>query len=343
MIFDLHCDTIKKIWADRRENKQTSLRENEYNIDLLKMKKAGYGLQCFAAYVDKGEAKALKSEDIRYKDESEYPMIMANDLIEIFWNEMNKNKDIIAPVYNRKDILENEKSGRMSALLTIEGGEACLGDFALLKDYYDKGVRLMTLTWNYENELGCPNTNFGEPQSLNVKVPQCKRGLTPKGIEFVNEMQQLGMIVDVSHLSDEGFMDVALHAKKPFVASHSNARSLATHVRNLTDDMIKIIADKGGVIGINYYCEFLRDFKENEVHKSMVSDMADHISYMKKIGGIDCIGLGSDFDGIDGELEIPDCSKMSLLFDELKKRGFTSDEIDKISYMNVRNLLFELL
>lgn len=344
MIYDMHCDTITKIWAEQKSGKESGLRENNFHIDLMKMKKAGYGLQCFAAYINKGEAlQALKLMGKEAADEAEYPKLMAEELINTYWNEIKKNEDMIAPVLSAADIDKNEKEGRMSALLTIEGGEACLGNLSQLRKFYDMGVRLMTLTWNYENELGYPNTDIGHNENSDVTVPDISNGLKDKGIEFVEEMQKLGMAVDVSHLSDAGFMDVAKYSTKPFTASHSNARKLAGHVRNLTDEMIRIIAQKGGVIGLNYYGRFLNFEKNSDIIKSTVDDIVRHAEYMKNTGGIDVIGLGSDFDGIDGELQMKDCGYLEMLIDGLVRNGFTENEIDKITYKNVKRFLYDIL
>ena len=161
------------------------------------------------------------------------------------YREIEKNKDDIGIVYSYDDIIKNQKNNKMSALLSIEEGGACKGDLALLRNFYRLGVRMMTLTWNYENELSFPNGHFYDEKSKE------RRGLKEKGFEFINEMERLGMIIDVSHLSDDGIYDVYNNTKNPFIASHSNARSICSHQRNLTDDMIKKIGERGGIIGVN--------------------------------------------------------------------------------------------
>lgn len=188
----------------------------------------------------------------------------------------------------------------------------------------------MTLTWNYENDLAYPNRvdmNTGKSR------PETERGLKKKGMEFVELMEELGMAVDVSHLGDAGFWDVVKMMKKPFAASHSNARAIAGHTRNLTDEMIRAMGERGGVIGINYCPAFLNDHEDGGT--SRVSDMILHIKHMKNVGGIDCIGLGSDFDGITGKLEIDSPASVYLLKEELAKNGFTQGETEKIFYRNV--------
>lgn len=328
-IYDMHCDTLCKLRKDEKEGHEANLWQNEHQVDLLRMKQAGYGLQCFAAFVDRGEDKDVVQS--------------AAEQIDIFHRQMEENEDLIAPVYTYEDIRRNEEQGKMSALLTIEGGEACGGSLEMLRNYYRLGVRIMTLTWNYENELGFPNINMGDESCTYPFSADTKNGLKEKGIVFLEEMERLGMAVDVSHLSDAGFYDVAAHTKKTFLATHSNARKEASFVRNLTDDMIKMIAERGGVIGINYCADFLRDFAPDEKTVSRVEDMLRHIRHMINAGGVEVVGLGSDFDGIGGELEISDCGKVNLLADALKNAGFPSSVQDKILGGNVNRILRDLL
>ena len=148
------------------------------------------------------------------------------------------------------------------------------------------------------------------------------------------------MIIDVSHLSDAGFWQIADCTKKPFVASHSNARALCGHARNLTDDMIKTIAERGGVIGLNYYGCFLNEKNDST---STVARIAEHARYIMNVGGVECLGLGSDFDGIVGSLEIADCAQMYKLFDALEAAGFSQDVVEKIAYQNVLRVYKEIL
>lgn len=316
-IIDMHCDTISRIY----KNPTASLRENKFQLDLIKMKTSGYVLQNFAMFID--------------LDEEDCPYDACHKQIAIFHQEMEKNQDLIRPVTTYQEITENEKQGIMSALMTIEEGQVCKGDLRALKEFYDLGIRMMTFTWNHKNTLGSP----AEPAHGTAKG-----GLTHLGIAFLDAMEQLGIIPDVSHLSDQGIMDVCRLAKKPFVASHSNARALCTRGRNLPDELIREIADRGGVIGTNFYGPFLTSVSDdNGCYYSYVKDIAKHIRHMVDIGGIACIGLGSDFDGIDDNLELKDCSYMELLESELQKSGFHESEIERIFYRNVMELYRELL
>ncbi len=222
---------------------------------------------------------------------------------------------------------------------------------------------MMTFTWNYPNSLGYPaepapftalsksvtgyedNTRLSSLKSAyQTAYSRPKKGLTSLGIEFLAEMERLGIIPDVSHLSDEGIRDVCRLATKPFCASHSNARSLCGRGRNLPDDLIRTISQKGGIIGVNYYGPFLSDKpNEDDIFFSRIKDIAQHICHISDIGGIYCIGLGSDFDGIDGNLELENCSQMELLAHELQKCGLHTNEIEQIFYRNALNFYQELL
>ncbi len=206
------------------------------------------------------------------------------------------------------------------------------------------GVRMMTLTWNFPNELGYPNRILTEDGRPPLCVADTEHGLTEKGIDFVQEMERLGMIPDISHLNDAGIWDVFRYTKKPFVASHSNARALAGHPRNLTDEMIRTLAERGGVAGINFCASFLRDQEEGaEPIHSRCRDMVAHMKHMKQIGGIGCIGLGSDFDGIRSIVEMGDCSGIQMLANEMEREGFTVGEIEAVFHGNVLRLYRELL
>lgn len=319
-VIDMHCDTMKAILDERDKNKNVNLKNNNFTVDIEKMKQGDYMLQVFAAYTNIKEGDTL---------------VNCLRTIDLFHNEIKANKEDIGIVLSYDDILKNIKQNKMSALLSIEEGACCKGDLGILRNFYRLGVRMMTLTWNYENELGFPNEIIG-----NKLV--CDRGLKNKGFEFIEEMEKLGIIIDVSHLSDAGFYDILNNTKKPFVASHSNSRSICGHRRNMTDDMIKKLADRGGVMGLNFYSNFLND-NTTFNNMSKIDDMINHVKHIKKIGGIEVIGLGSDFDGIECKVEIEDASKMQILAEKMKKEGFTENEVEHIFYKNVLNLFKEIL
>lgn len=310
-IVDLHCDTILQLMKDKNKY---GLFKNDFSVDIEKLKKAKSIAQFFALFV---HTKSVNN-----------PMEYCLEMLDKFYEEIDKNSDYIGIARNYEEFLKNKNQNKISAFLTIEEGAVIKGQIYNLRNFYRLGVRLMTLTWNYPNEIGYPNCNF---EYMN-------RGLTPFGEEVVAEMNNLGMIIDVSHLSDQGFYDVARLSKKPFIASHSNARAVKNHPRNLTDDMIRILSEKGGITGINFAKDFLGD---REI--STTEDMVKHISYIRNIGGIEVISLGTDFDGISPELEVENIGEIEKLLSELKKNGFSEDEIEKIFYKNAIRVIKAVL
>ena len=220
-------------------------------------------------------------------------------------------------------------------MLTLEEGAVIKGDLDNLRRLYDRGARMMTLTWNYANEIGYPNCLDEKGAENPWGVPNTTNGLTPFGIDCVREMQRIGMIVDISHLSDAGFYDMLKYTDKPFVASHSNARTIGGHSRNMTDDMIKKMAERGGVLGMNYCAGFLSMEQDYDKAQGTVEMIVDHLRHIKKIAGCECMGLGSDFDGIPTHAELPDASYLPRLSEALEKAGFTYSEIEKIFSGNV--------
>lgn len=329
-VIDMHCDTIAELYKNHQAGGTASILENDLMIDLKKMKAGDYGIQNFALYVGLEEAAGK-------------PFEYCMNLLDTFYREMEAHPEEIGIVKSYSDMEKNWQQGKMSALLTIEEGGVCQGNLAFLRNFYRLGVRMMTLTWNYENELAFPNRKVTLPDGSRKVVPDTENGLTDTGVEFVQEMERLGMIIDIAHLNDAGIWDVFANTKKPFVASHSNARALCSHPRNLTDEMIKALAERGGVMGINYYSNFLRNRKPEDPDVGYVRDMVEHIKHIKNVGGIQCIGLGSDFDGVDCELEMGDASKLSMLSDAMSLAGFTTGEIEAVFYKNVLRLYRELL
>ena len=316
---DMHCDTLTALYRIGGQ-----LSQNDLHVDLHKMEKGECFLQNFAVFTN------IADQDSSFTWK----------VIDFYDEQMKINEDRIRKALTYEDILENERSGYMNAMLTLEEGSVIDGDLDRLKDFYDRGVRMITLTWNHANGIGFPNFRMKEGGYENIlyRINE-KDGLTDFGIEYIRRMEELGMIIDVSHLSDAGFYDVVKYSTKPFVASHSDARSICGVARNLSDEMIRLLADKGGVMGINYCSAFIED--RNETFTT-VQGMVDHIRHIVKIGGIDCVGLGSDFDGIENSLEIKDASGVELLYEALKKY-FSEEEIEKIFWKNVLRVYHETL
>ena len=319
-VVDMHCDTIGELWKAEKAGKPISLRSNSLHIDLEKMQKGDYLLQNFAMFVFLG----------REKD----PLVNVLEMIDVYNRAMAENADIIGSVLNYEDIEKNRAAGKLSGMLTIEEGAVLKGNPYVVRTLYQLGVRMLTLTWNFENEIGYPNTIV----KAKDYDPSRHYGLKPEGIEIVREMNRVGMIVDVSHLGDDGFWDVVKYCDGPFVASHSNARAVCNHTRNMTDDMIRALADKGGVMGLNFCGDFL-----NPNGKSRVEDMVRHAKHIINVGGSDILGLGTDYDGIDGDLELDHCDKMPLLAQGMERQGFSTQQIEKIFHGNVLRLYREVL
>lgn len=338
-VVDMHCDTISVLLKKEQAGLKASLRENDGHLDLGKMQKGDYLLQNFALFVNLEECADAWQR--------------VQELFALYDREISANADQIAPVYHYDDIEKNRAAGKMSALLTVEEGGVCGGNLEKLRILYRQGVRMMTLTWNYPNELGFPNLNgerrkqarsVGEQEVLSyLNTPDVTNGLTKTGIAFVQEMEKLGMIVDVSHLSDAGFYDVLAHTKKPFVASHSNARAVCPCVRNMTDDMIRRLAERGGVMGLNFCADFLTQVPPGEKNPGTIAAVVDHAKHIVSVGGIECLGLGSDFDGIDTHEELPGADRMEQLAEALKRGGFKEGNLDKILGGNVLRVYREII
>ena len=238
----------------------------------------------------------------------------------ILGNTQEKYGKEMRLVKTASQMVEAKREGKLAAFFTLEDGRSLNGSMEKLEAYYrELGVSLITLTWNYENCFGFPNSRKREVM---------ERGLKPFGKEAVEYMNSLGVIVDVSHLSDGGFWDVAEISKKPFVASHSNCRALSPHPRNLTDEMLRVLAEKGGVTGLNFCSAFLG--KDTESWDSRLEDMIAQVRHMVQVGGINCVAIGTDFDGIQSRLEIGDPTRMELLFDGLRKAGFSADMVEQM-------------
>ena len=385
-VVDMHCDTISMIQYKRNRGESAFLRKNDMRIDLEKLKQGGYMLQTFAIFTD------LEEKD---------PLETALEQADIFYQEMEANQDLIGPVTTMVQAERNMAEGKLSALLSLEGGDACRGNLSVLRDFYRLGVRMVTLTWNNENELAYPQTprrrkkrsGIGKAHSVvrdalqrgfsvgsggfsagpegfsadsgspfagsgSSKEERRERGLKEAGFAFLAEMERLGMIIDVSHLSDDGFYDVLEHTSRPFVASHSNARALAAHPRNLTDSMLKSLADRGGVAGVNFYNRFLSvpcgsrsglpaaaDFAGQDAYPETTTNEAIicQIRHMTDIAGMESVGLGTDFDGFACPMEMENCSMMQKLAEDMRRAGFTNGEIEGIFYKNVTRVYREIL
>lgn len=307
---DMHCDTIVECYL-----KQERLRKNPGHVDLERLHSGNSLVQFFAVFIPREETADKNIEEIDFFDA----------VYSFYQQEMSANPDLIIPVRSFEDIKENRMNHKMSSLLTIEDGGLLDNDLSRLQYLYDRGVRLITLTWNYENCLGFPHS---------ADAAMHQKGLKEFGFDVVKEMNRLGMIVDVSHLSEGGLKDVVRTTTKPVVASHSCVKTLCDYSRNLSDDELKRIAQTDGTVGINFYSKFLRQNSDF----ATVEDIVSHIRYLAGKIGIDHVSIGSDFDGIDCQLEIRDFCGMDLLSRELLNH-FTETEVEKICYANALRVL----
>ena len=313
-IVDLHCDTIMECML-----KGQGLAGRPGHINLEKLQKAGSMAQCFALFTISNDMQ----DEFGYHGEV-YDTY--NKMYEIFSREMELNKDVIRQVRSAEDILKNNAEGKLSAILTIEDCIFVEGKMERIEEMAKRGVKMASLTWNYENSIGYPNSKDAELHKL---------GLKPFGIEAVEAMNDLGIIVDVSHLSEGGFWDVIKYSKKPICASHSCARALCDHSRNLTDEQLKAMGETGSVVGVNFYSAFLE--KDNLIF-TRDEAILKHMVHIKNKAGIETLALGSDFDGIDCELEMKDFSGFPALIEKMQKH-FTDDEIDLITHKNFLRIL----
>ena len=316
-IVDLHCDTILFCYTGN-----VPLPEYKGHINPDKLKAGNCLAQCFALFIPTYDAAD------QYLKKTLDPWSLYQELLQCYHTNMSVCSDLIRPALSASEVLQNGRQGLLSSILTVEDCVEIDGKIERFDTVYADGVRMMTLTWNYENCIGFPNSPNQEAHT--------KKGLKPFGFEAVEKMNELGIIIDVSHLSEAGFYDVAKHSKKPFAASHSCCRALADHPRNLTDDQLRVIADHGGVVGINFYDQFLG----GATGFTALDDIIRHMLHIRRVAGVDCIAFGSDFDGIESELEFKDYSGLPRIVAAMEKQ-FSADEIEKICNRNFLRVFAE--
>ncbi len=347
VVIDSHCDTPIRLLDGANINEF----DPEGHVDFPRMKKGGVDASFFVLYTsnsmdpDAATRRALQMAARIY------------DTIEASQGKVKLAR-------SAEDIIKNKKSGKLSVLIGMENGLPIQKDLSLLRIFYDLGVRYMTLTHAGNNEI-CDSC-----------APKEKRwnGLSPFGIEVVREMNRLGMLIDVSHISDASFYDVLKYSEAPVVATHSCCRAICDHPRNLTDKMIKDLAEKGGVIQINFYPPFLNkkygdafwplcdkyeealdkfkkdpEFKDEfekakadmfALERPSYTEVVDHIDHVVKLVGISHVGLGSDFDGIEvTPLSLEGVDKMEVITSELLKRGYTDSDIKAILGGNLMRIM----
>ena len=351
-VLDSHCDTPSQILRLR----DLSLDNDHAHVDFPKLKRGGVDGAFFALYVP---------GNLETEEAFEY----SQRLLEGVERAVEANSSSVAFAIDSAQAFSNKQEGRFSVFLGLENGSPIGNSFDRLKWFYDRGVRYVTLCHSSDNQI-C--------DSCASKVKRWG-GLSPFGKGLVAEMNRLGILIDVSHISDASFYDVLKYSDRPVVATHSCCRALCPHPRNMTDDMIRSLASAGGVIQINFYPLFLDsgfaevlsgsglEEKGGYVEKEFINDpsdplkraawnriqdeiqalprpsfklIADHIDHVVALAGIDHVGIGSDFDGIEVTPEgMEDISMVPKLFEELRRRGYSETDLEKIASDNFFRIL----
>ncbi len=308
---DLHCDSVT---VSCNAGGDFSSFNGQVNIE--KLKSSGCGVQCFALFTQGENAAADFNRFAAY-----------------YSAQIAVNPDIL-PVERYFDIEKASKEGKVAAILTVENFGFLDGDIGGIKRLAALGVKMASPVWNYANAYAYPNLIF------NGSIPDFsareKRGLTDLGKAAVEELNANRIIIDVSHLSDGGVEDVLALSKAPIVASHSNCAAVHNVSRNLTDGQIKKIADKGGVIGLNY----CRDFIGGE---SAFGGLLAHLKHLINVGGEDVTALGSDFDGIPPYDELADCTYLQKLFEYFHSKGISEGRLEKLARTNFHRVFKEVV
>lgn len=318
MILDIHADIFTDIFNKRINGDKDIFKK--YHLE--KFKKGGVNGGIFVFWT---------KPDSKYDNYKTFKEMMkyAKDEIEL-------SKDYISIVKNYEEYINAINVDKITAMMNLEGLSVLDGNLNYVEEIYDYGIRFSSLTWNEENDFAC-----------GAKVKH-DTGIKKKGKDYIKLAQELGIIIDVSHASDKTFYDIYNNTKKPIIASHSNSRKLCNVARNLDDEQIKLIKDTGGIIGINAY----RDFINKDKNKQNVEYLVNHIDHMIDLIGIDSICFGFDFcDYIEDDVQdnihernnvtkgIEEASKASNIFIELNKRGYTNEDIKKLSHKNFLNFI----
>lgn len=353
-ILDSHCDTPSKLLLGR----DLGVDNARGQVDFPKLKRGGVGCSFFALYTPSNLPTASAA-------------LRAMEMLARIYDSVSENNAYAAMAFSMKDIFANRDKGLISIMTGMENGSPIGESLPLLRLFYRMGVRYMTLTHNGDNLIADA-----------ASEGRTWHGLSPFGRKVIEEMNRLGMIIDLAHASDETFYDCLKHSRKPVVSTHSCCRALANHPRNMTDDMLKALSDNGGVIQINFYPVFLddkfasefsasglealtdktedeylsdpfnsekiqawnkvQDMLDNLPYRPTVKRVVDHIEHAVDVAGIDSVGLGSDFDGINvTPAGLENVSKIGAVLDEMSARGFSSEDIEKVAGGNFLRILKE--
>lgn len=331
-VIDLHCDTPMLF---RDGGYDLGQRNQHGEVDIPRLREGGVTAVFFSVYTS-----AYRNTELEAVQE-------ALEIIDSIYREVERFPADLAIATTSDEIESLRAEGRIAVLLGIEGGHMINGSLAVLRMLYRLGGRYLTLT--HSRDTAWAGSSGSDSNA----------GLSAFGREVIGEMNGLGMVVDVSHVSDQTFWDVLEASTAPIIASHSSARALASHKRNMTDDMIRATAERGGVVHVNYYNTFLDDgyaqrsrqweeanprqgrgegggarlqAKLTAIGRTPLDTLLNHFEHVIQVGGIEAVGLGSDFDGVEGELPegMEDISKVPAIADGLAGRGYASSDIDKV-------------
>lgn len=301
-LFDLHCDTLTRNLYPPYEKETETLDNPSFHLALGKVPAGTRWVQCFAIFVP---------DEVRGED----AVAFFDRHAASFYRQAEIHKDRLIPCRSFAGMEAAIKAGKFAGLLTVEGGAVLAGRLERVKAVYDAGVRMMTITWNGPNELASGHDT--------------RNGFSGFGREAVAEMERQGIIVDVSHLNDRGFEELLGFAKKPFAASHSNARAVCGHRRNLPDEFIREMVRREGLIGLTYARPFL-----SEDGRGSLDDLYRHVCHFLELGAEKCIALGSDYDGAEVHEDLDSAEKSLRIGEYLTSHGISQETADGICFEN---------
>ena len=310
VVVDTHCDTLKcllpeftrprdTMWDDRSDIGMGA-RSNLGHVDVPRLLEGGVTCQVFAVSSERSRTPT-------------HPLRTALEMIDRFYREC-ESCDSLTPVTSSDEALDAKRRGMVAGLLSIEGADVIEGRVEMLSIFHKLGVRMVGLVHSLRNQL-----------ADGVTDRRTGGGLSELGAQALEELNSLGMIIDLSHINDEGFWDILDQTKHPVIASHSNSRAVCSHPRNMTDEMIVALSENGGVMGMNFAPSFVHP------EHATLQGVVDHIDHIIDLVGPDHVGLGSDFDGIPSTpVGLEDATKMPSITEELQRRGYSEVDIKKI-------------
>jgi len=312
-IIDAHCDTVG-FFCQETSNYDFLARNRFHHLDLPRLKESGVIMQFFALYIS-DEYKPVGS------------LAYCLRLLDSYYRTMQYCSDELQTIYTVTDLNNNLKNSKIAALLSVEGGEALEGELAVLRMLFRLGIRAIGLTWNQKNQLA---TGIGEDKP--------GEGLTDFGMQVIREMNRLGMVVDLAHINRQGFFDTLNISSDPVIVSHANARAVCDHPRNLADDQLRALRDIDGVIGMSCCPDFV------DPAYATIDKLLDHFVHVAEVAGVEHLGIGADFDGIQEVIAgLEDVTGLPRLAEGLSQRGFSREEIDKITHKNFIRVLKKVL